>query len=130
MIPGWCTRRGLCWFFCAIRGIIGTFQRRVWRALMRLSKNGLRHQQVRVYFINTLILVLLLKNSKFYTDHLLVVDSAVRLACKRQFSSIMQKRAAERAIVNLVLRPLFSQVIGKISVHCTVHPSNFVCTSR
>ena len=84
---------------------------------MRLSKNGLRHQQVRVYFINTLILVLLLKNSKFYTDHLLVVDSAVRLACERQFSAIMQKHVAERAIVNLGWEPLFLQVMGKISVH-------------
>uniref|UniRef100_M4B528 Uncharacterized protein n=1 Tax=Hyaloperonospora arabidopsidis (strain Emoy2) TaxID=559515 RepID=M4B528_HYAAE len=29
----------------------------------------------------------------------------------------MQKRAAERAIVNLGLGPLFSQVMGNISVH-------------
>lgn len=84
---------------------------------MRLSKNGSGHQQVRVYFNRTLIFMLLLKNSNPYAGHLLVVDSAIRLACERQLSAIMQKHAAERAIVNLGLGPLFSQVMGKISVH-------------
>ena len=57
---------------------------RVDRAHAALKK-GLGHQQVRVYVINTLIFVFLLKTPKFYTGHLLVVDSAVRLVCERQF---------------------------------------------
>ena len=56
-------RKALCWCSCAIRSIMGTSQRCVWRARMRISQNVLRHQQVRVYFINTLMFVLLLKTS-------------------------------------------------------------------
>lgn len=44
------------------------------------------------------------------------MDSAVRLACEGQLAIIVQKNAKQRAIVNMQLGPMFSEVMGKISV--------------
>ena len=44
------------------------------------------------------------------------MDSAVRLSCEGQLAIIVQKNAKQRAIVNMQLGPMFSEVMRKISV--------------
>ena len=47
---------------------------------------------------------------------LLSVDSAVPLACEGQLAIIAQQNAKQNAISNMHFGPMFSEVMGKISV--------------
>ena len=44
------------------------------------------------------------------------MDSAVRLACEGQLAVIMQQNAKQHAIANMHFGPMFSEVMGKISI--------------
>ena len=44
------------------------------------------------------------------------MDLAVRLACEGQLAVIMQQNAKQHAISNMRFGPMYSEVMGKISV--------------